>query len=111
MNLWLIALVCTATGRNQVREHWPPPLPAQVDGQMVESVTNSPTLVQTLLLLDGSRQTCISKLGLTSSIMGQLDAVWRHSRLSLTMKLCLYVYLSSAVCSDMWVGSMDNEAI
>jgi len=49
---------------NQFTEHWqwPPPLPAQVNGQMVESVTNLPTLVQTLLLMDGSRQMCISKL-------------------------------------------------
>ena len=44
-------------------------------------------------------------IGLASNIMGQLDAVWRHSHLSLTVKLSLYTSLVQSVLlygSDYW---------
>jgi len=52
------------------------------------------------------------RIGLSSSIMDQLDAVWRHSRLSLNTKLHLYTFLVQSVLPyglEAWTLKHDDE--
>jgi len=65
--------------------------------QMVESITKF-TYLGSDIISDGWVTSDVYKqIRLASSIMGQLDAVWRHSRLSLTVKLRLYTSLVQSV--------------
>jgi len=64
---------------------------------MVESVTNFSYLGSDITS-DGLVTSEVHKdIGLTSNITPQPHAVWRHSRLSLTMKLHLYTSLVQSV--------------
>jgi len=49
------------------------------------------------------------RIRLASNVMGQLDAVWRHSRFSFSPSfICIFLY--SIVLSAVLVGSMNTEA-
>jgi len=119
MNLWLIVLVCIATGRKpsyRTLVVWTTTITCftcsscWTDCRISHHIhLPTGTSFQTFTS-DGWVMSHVHKwIELASSIMVQLDAVWRHSRLSLNMKPPS-LFLCSAVCSAVWTGSMDVKA-
>ena len=80
----------------------PAPDPVQMDGQTVESVTKF-TYLGSDVDSDGySTPEIHRRIGMASSIMGQLDRIWKQQNLSLHTKLRVY---SSLVLSVLLYGS------
>ena len=80
----------------------PTPPPVHIDGHIVDPVSKF-TYLGSDINADGySTPEIHRRLGIAYSVMGQLDAVWRRSRLSLNTKLRIY---SSLVLSVLLYGS------
>jgi len=87
------------------------PPTVQVDGHIVDPVTKF-TYLGSDITSDGFATAELHRrVGFASSILGQLDGVWSHSRLSLNTKLRLYTSLVQSVLlygSETWTLSQDE---
>jgi len=70
--------------------HGPPPQSVSVDGHPVAVTDQFVYLGSTVDSTGYSSTNILRRVGLASSVMGQLDGVWRQNRLSLATKLMIY---------------------
>jgi len=75
----------------------PPPQSVFVDGHPVEATDKFVYLGSTVDSNGYSNTDILRQIGLASSVMGQLDRVWRQNRLSLATKLRIYTTCVLAV--------------
>jgi len=75
----------------------PPPQPVSVDGHPVEVTDKFVYLCSTVDSAGYSNTDILRRIGLASSVMGQLDRVWHQNRLSLATKLRIYTTCALAV--------------
>ena len=71
----------------------PPPQPVSIDGHPVEVTDKFVYLGSSVDSTGYSNTDILRRIGLASSVMGQLDRVWRQNRLSLATKLRIYTIL------------------
>ena len=77
--------------------HGPAPQSVSVDGHPVAATDTFVYLGSTVDSSGYSRTDILRRIGLASSVMGQLDRVWRQNRLSLATKLRIYTTCVLAV--------------
>jgi len=75
----------------------PPSQSVSVDGHPVEVIDKFVYLGSTVDSTGYSNPDILRRIGLASSVMGQLDRVWRQNRLSLATKLRIYTTCVLAV--------------